>query len=175
MFIYIKMLIFVMFIYSKHTPPLMYKRRHPPWRCCEAIFYPLSWLSCWLFFFCFKHCINRHVTQIYQSCIINGQCWKVKGQRSCYKVKLCPNHLLLISKGAQIVISCWAVVIHNFKKLNVALLVFVVRMAWCVHLHKYGLVELSSMRLIKIWTLSSTFLMLILQCVCPVFKFQRSA
>jgi len=38
-----------------------------------------------------------------------------KGRRSCYKLKLC--HLLLISKGAQIVthLSCWAVVIHNFK------------------------------------------------------------
>lgn len=83
------------------------------------LFQPLSWLSCWLFFFCFKTVSIHELSQdkLPRSTKVVS-IWPMlleKGRRSCYKLKLC--HLLLISKGAQIVmhLSCWAVVIHNFK------------------------------------------------------------
>ena len=170
-------MLIVMFIYSKHTPPLMYKRRHPPWRCCEA-FHPLSWLSCWLFFFCFKTVSIHELSQdkLPRSTKVVS-IWPMlleKGRRSCYKLKLC-HHLLLISKGAQIVthLSCRAVVIHNFKIECCTFSIFCPNGLMRATAKVWRWVELSSMRLINIWPLS-TFLMP-LQGVCPVFKFQRSA
>lgn len=93
-----------------------------------------------------------------------------KGRRSCYKLKLC--HLLLISKGAQLLhISLAEPLLFIISKLNVALLVFFVRMAWCLQLHLWlGRVEVNEA------DFDSSLPSHRLQSVeCPVFKFQRSA
>lgn len=120
------------------------------------LFHPLSWLSCWLFFFCFKTVSIHELSQD-------------ESPRSTKVVSMAN-----VGKSAEdrVILNCWIVSpppLTNLKrrpncytslllsrcysfysKLNVALLVFFVWMAWCLRATAqwWGLVELSSMRLI---------------------------
>jgi len=135
----------------------MYKRRHPPWRCCEAEHFILfhHWVAGY-------SCLKVSIHELSQDA--SPRSTKVEFGRYVFEKRPKWSRLNLnclptnLKRRPNCYTSPDEPLLFIISKLNVALLVFFVWMTRCPQLQFWRGVELKSMRLINIWLLSSSML-----------------